>query len=59
MRPASEPSTFAELVFDLAFGFVLLIIGAIYAAPTLVAFPATTFVIIHSQSKFDKAVSTV
>ncbi|XIA64292.1 hypothetical protein ACFIOY_36285 [Bradyrhizobium sp. TZ2] len=31
MHPASEPS-FAELVFYLAFGIVLLIIGAIYAA---------------------------
>jgi hypothetical protein len=38
MHPASEPSTFAEFVFDLAFGIVLLIIGAIYAAPTLLAF---------------------
>ena len=38
MHPASEPSTFAELVFCLAFGIVLLIIGAIYAAPTLLAF---------------------
>jgi hypothetical protein len=35
---ASEPSTFAEFVFYLAFGIVLLIIGAIYAAPTLLAF---------------------
>ena len=32
MHPASEASTFAELVFYLAFGIVLLIIGAIYAA---------------------------
>lgn len=38
MHPASEPSTFAELVFYLAFGIVLLIIGAIYCAPTLLAF---------------------
>ena len=38
MHPASEPSTFAKLVFYLAFGIVLLIIGAIYAAPTLLAF---------------------
>ena len=38
MHPASEPSTFVELVFYLAFGIVLLIIGAIYAAPTLLAF---------------------
>jgi Superinfection immunity protein len=38
MHPTSEPSTFAELVFYLAFGIVLLIIGAIYAAPTLLAF---------------------
>jgi hypothetical protein len=37
MHPA-EPSTFAELAFYLAFGIVLLIIGAIYVAPTLVAF---------------------
>jgi len=29
MHPASEPSTFAELVLYLAFGIVLLIIGAI------------------------------
>ena len=38
MHPASEPSTFVELVFYLAFGIVLLIIGAIHAAPTLLAF---------------------
>jgi hypothetical protein len=37
MHPA-EPSTFAELAFYLVFGIVLLIIGAIYVAPTLVAF---------------------
>ena len=29
MHPASEPSTFAELVFYLAFGIVLLIIGGL------------------------------
>src|SRR5260370_42236918 len=38
MHPTSKPSTFAELVFYLSFGIVLLIIGAIYAAPTLLAF---------------------
>jgi hypothetical protein len=39
MHPASEPSTFAELVFYLAFGIVLLIIGAI-CRPDVAPIPA-------------------
>ena len=39
MHPASEPSTFAELVLYLAFGIVLLIIGAI-CRPDVARIPA-------------------